>query len=171
MCTFLGLQDYQWIAISSIATTAGVLIALFMPIINRKKEKNNLLYFQAKNLRMLLSDIKYIENQKLTNPDENQKAKIVAKQFLDIKVPSIEETKELAKYSIRLYEVFTGIIEDVQAVQSSAKHYIESDNPEYLEMDRAWLNSCIASLHLRIMHNSDYLFKQKVVGKYWTLIG
>lgn len=170
MNTFLWLKDYQWNAISSIATATGVLIALLIPLINRKKEKDNLLYFQAKNLRMLLDDIKYIENLKLRTRDENEKAKIVAKQFLDIKVPSIEETKVLAKYSIRLYEVFTGIIEDVQAVQSSAKYFIESNDPDYMELNRAWLNSCIATLDLRIVQNSSYLVKQKVVKKYWTFL-
>ncbi len=62
MNTFLWLDDYQWSAISSIATTVGVLLALFIPLAKRRREKKNLLYFEAKTLRTLLDDIKYVHN-------------------------------------------------------------------------------------------------------------
>ena len=168
MNIFISMKDSLWDVISSIATAAGVLVALLLPIWRRRSEKKNLIYFQAKSLRLLLDDIKYIKDLKVHSTDENEKSKLIAKQFLDIKIPNLEDAKEIAKYDIKLYEAISGIIEELQSVQSSAKHILESNDPTYMDLDRKWFDSCVASLSLKVIFSSDYLSKKKIVGKYWT---
>jgi len=171
MNTFLWLDDYQWSAISSIATTVGVLLALFIPLAKRRREKKNLLYFEAKTLRTLLDDIKYVHNYHVATSDRAEKLYALARQYLSIEIPNMDGTKELAKYDIKLYEAISGIVEELQMVHVSAEQFLNSSkNSLYFELDCAKFESSTAGLELKVIFSTDYLAKKKVVGKYWTSI-
>ncbi len=164
MNTFLWIHDYQWNAISSIATTIGVLLALFIPIIKRHKERRNLIYLQGRKIQRLLLEINRINDYYHSTKETEEVMLYCAKRYVSIEIPEIDsEVNELAKYDVKLHELITRIFDIVRNTQDWANGYIESKTEEEKGNHCVWLRGQMNISYQIFQSNMKYLKKKRIL--------
>lgn len=169
MNTFLWIHDYQWNAISSIATALGVLLALFIPMNKRKQEKKNLIYFHAKSFERILDEIRSIND--LYNESHRTESDLLyfASQITKLEIPQVStEAKELIKYDTKLYEAIVELAISISMVQLRAKDLVEFKTPELRKECCDALKISMGMAECQIFEHYDYLLKRKFVKYEWV---
>jgi len=162
--TFLWLTDYQWNAISSIATATGVIIALLIPLIKRHKEKRNLVYLQGRKIQRLMFEINRINDYYHSTEETEELMFTCAKRYAAIEKPEIDsEINELAKYDVKLYEIITRIMNSIRNAQDWANGYIESKTEQEKVNHCLWLRGQMNMSYLIFKDNMEYLKKKKII--------
>ncbi|WP_320129634.1 hypothetical protein [uncultured Sphaerochaeta sp.] len=164
MNTFLWLQDYQWVAISSIATTAGVLIALFIPLKNKRQERSNIIYLHSQEI---LSFIYTIDDLQNVGRRDDSPENIIIKQACMFSVLDFntweKESYELAKYNREIYELFGSVTIAIRSASNMAQELLDPKNADIYddtclafvkERDNAFdlVNDNRKSLEKKIIH-------------------
>ncbi len=129
MNTFLWFTDYQWVAIGSIATAAGVLIALFVPLINKRQERRNIIYLHS---QVILSLIRTIDDLQDIGKSNDSSESIIRKQACRFSVLDFniwkEKSYELAKYDRKIYDLFGSVIIATSSAKEVALVLLDPNN-------------------------------------------
>jgi len=160
MNTFLWIHDYQWNAISSIATAVGVILALFIPVYARLSEKRKLLHYHVRAMRKLIRDFSLFYNAYNENSKTKEWAHFCAKEFSTFEVIDIQE---LVKYDSRLFDVFDAVRDAIIETQHTAKEYLRATGTENEEFNRMNFDRLLEFCNEVISTNREYLVKKKVM--------
>lgn len=166
MNTFLWLKDYQWNAISSIATTIGVLTALFIPLLNKRKEKRNLVYFQRRAMRKLLRRVINIRDAYELDGSSDKRTEVVLNcihQYALMEVQRADiENKELAKYDHHTYEIMMNILGTILETKRNAKVVLQFKEQFGDRVSTLYFDESIIRVHALILLNYKFLVKKGI---------
>jgi hypothetical protein len=168
---FSGLSEIQWLAISSIATTigalattVGVLIALFIPIRTRKKEKENLLYFISTEIEFIVTMVMNLKPDDLVDNKSEDATIFRAKQMLSFSFKTWDEKSgELAKYDRKLFELFEDIITSVRSAKNIAELWLNAESDTDKKMYKPLLDATLKYMDVEIEADIPLLKKYKLL--------
>lgn len=168
MDIFIGLNEIQWIGLSTmasilggIATTTGVLIALFRPIRVKKKERDNLIYFISKEIEIIVSIVMRLNPDDLDNDESEATLLYQSKQvqyFLFYNWDKYSE--ELAKYDRELFILFDDIIAIARATKSSVDLWLNAKSESDKDAHKPLLKASLLYLHADVSTSISLLRKK-----------
>lgn len=130
--------------LGEIATVIGVLYALLHPIFQKKKEKNNLVYFILREIRLIVMVAKSLHPDDLANDESGDALLHQAREVLHLSFKIWDEkSQDLAKYDRELFELFEDIVSTARTTKISAEYWRDAESESEKEMYRKLLIASI----------------------------
>lgn len=133
--------------LGEIATVIGVLYALLHPICQKKKEKNNLVYFIYRDIKLIVMIVMSLHVDDLDNDESGDNLFYQSREVLHFSFKIWDEkSQDLAKYDRELFELFEDIVSTARTAKSSAEYWRDAESESEKEMYRKLLIASIQCL-------------------------